>query len=456
MVRLKANARAPDDKSRRGVRPKISRIQGLFGELRLPRKEFISEGAAMTIFYTDQFFEELGSSVSSVQTAQALPPLCYTDRDFYEFEKEAVFNREWLCVGRESWLAKAGDYFTTKIIGEPLVIARNRAGEIKAMSSVCQHRAMLVAEGHGNTNAFLCPYHHWAYSLDGDLIGAPAMEQTVGFDKKAFCLPTLKVEVWQGFVFVNFHPAAEPLAPRLAEVTQALANFDLANLEGPRPEKAAHFQWNWKVMFENNNDGYHANRLHHGPLHDFVPSAMATFPALPDTTAGYYRFNGTLHQDASFNATQRAILPVFPKLTSEERNRMLFANIPPTLSLVMTSDMVIYMILRADGPETHEMDTGLLFAPGAMKDPLFQQRMAMNMHAASEIIAQDLHVDELVQVGLRSRFATRGRYSWQEQAQREFNNWLVPRYQAAWKAGGRKRARLPIHKVSETAGTNDC
>lgn len=404
----------------------------------------------MTSFLTDRFFEDLDSSVLSVQQAQSLPPLCYTDRDFYEFEKEALFNHEWLCVGRESWVAKAGDYFTTQIVGEPLVIARNRAGQIKAMSSVCQHRAMLVAEGHGNTNAFLCPYHHWAYSLDGELIGAPAMDQTEGFDKKAFCLPTLQVEIWQGFIFVNFDPLAPPLAPRLVEVTAALQNFDLANLEGPRPDKAVEYPWNWKVMLENNNDGYHANRLHHGPLHDFVPSAMATFPTLPTNTAGYYRFNGTLHPDASFNATQKAILPIFPKLNNDERNRMMFANIPPTLSLVMMSDMVIYLILRANGPETHEMDTGLLFAPGAMKDPLFQQRMDMNMHASNEIIAQDLHVDELVQVGLRSRYSKRGRYSWQEQAQREFNSWLVQRYQSTWQAQKKQGQSVPIRPVRET------
>lgn len=410
----------------------------------------------MTSFLTDQFFEDLDSSVLSVQQAQSLPPLCYTDRDFYEFEKEALFNHEWLCVGRESWVAKAGDYFTTQIVGEPLVIARNRAGQIKAMSSVCQHRAMLVAEGHGNTNAFLCPYHHWAYSLDGELIGAPAMDQTEGFDKKAFCLPTLQVEIWQGFIFVNFDPLAPPLAPRLVEVTEALKNFELAGMEGPRPDKAARYPWNWKVMLENNNDGYHANRLHHGPLHDFVPSAMATFPDLPRNTAGYYRFNGTLHPDASFNATQKAILPIFPKLNNDERNRMMFANIPPTLSLVMMSDMVIYLILRADGPETHEMDTGLLFAPGAMKDPLFQQRMDMNMHASNEIIAQDLHVDELVQVGLRSRFSKRGRYSWQEQAQREFNSWLVQRYQSTWQAQKKQGQSVPIKPVRATQAAAGC
>jgi hypothetical protein len=100
--------------------------------------------------------------------------------------------------------------------------------------------------------------------------------------------------------------------------------------------------------------------------------------------------------------------------------------------------MVIYMILRADAAESHQMDQGLLFAPGAMDDPLFDDKMQMSMHAVSQIVAQDLHVDELVQVGLRSRFAVRGRYSWQEEAQQAFNQWLVPRYLA-----GRTR-RAPI------------
>ena len=78
-------------------------------------------------------------------------------------------------------------------------------------------------------------------------------------------------------------------------------------------------------------------------MHDFVPSELAIFPDLPDDTAGYYRHNGTKHPDASFNATQKALLPIFPRLTEEDRNRMVFANIPPTLSLVMTCDMVIYL-----------------------------------------------------------------------------------------------------------------
>lgn len=382
--------------------------------------------------FNDRFFADLDSSTLDVGSAETLPPECYVDAAFYEFEKEAAFNHEWLCTGRESWVSQPGDYYTTSIIGEPVVVARTLKGEIKAMSAVCQHRAMLVAEGSGSARGFLCPYHHWSYSLDGSLTNAPAMEKTCDFDKSKFGLPNFKVEVWQGFVFINFDRDAPPLAPRLIAIDEAVKEYDLVSAEGGRPPEPPEFAWNWKVMFENNNDGYHASRLHAGPLHDFVPSANAVFPTLPENTAGYFRFNGTKHKDASFNATQRALLPVFPGLSEEGRNRMVFANLPPTLSLVMTSDMVIYLIVRATGAETLVMDTGVLSAPGTMRHPSYEHCMKMNMSAAMEIIAQDLHVDELVQIGLRSRFAVRGRYSWQEGAQHEFNKWLVPRYQACW------------------------
>lgn len=382
--------------------------------------------------FHDEFFQSLDKSILPVETAVSLPPECYTDADFYAFEKEALFHREWLCLGRAEWVAERGDYFTTTIVDEPIICVRDREGVVRALSAVCQHRAMLVAEGAGNVKSFVCPYHHWSYALDGRLMAAPAMERTCAFNKDEARLPEFKVEIWQGFVFCNLDPAAAPLAPRLEALEPFLAPYDLANARGPRPGPAGVYPWNWKVMLENNNDGYHANKLHRGPLHDFVPSELATFPDLPSESAGFYRLNGTLHPDASFNPLQRALLPVFPKLNAEERHRMVFANIPPTLSLVLNADSVIYLILRATGPETMEMDQGALFAPGTMDLPNFDHLVQIGNAAVSEIVAQDLHVDKLVQVGLRSRYARRCRYSWQEGAQRQFNAWLVPRYQAAW------------------------
>jgi phenylpropionate dioxygenase-like ring-hydroxylating dioxygenase large terminal subunit len=391
---------------------------------------------------TDTFFAEMESSDGDIATSETLPPACYTDPEFFKFEQEAAFNHEWLCVGREAQVKEAGDYFTTRIIGEPIVVTRDRGGEIRAMSSVCQHRAMLVAEGAGNTRGFVCPYHHWVYSLSGELVNAPAMDRTCGFDKKSIRLPPLKVETWQGFIFINFDHKAPPLAPRLEAVASAIANYRIAEAETLQP-MTGRFPWNWKVMFENNNDGYHASKLHRGPLHDFVPSERAIFPEANATDAGFLRFNGTLHPDASFNPTQRAVLPVFPHLTEEDRGRMTFANIPPTLSLVMTSDLVIYLILRPLTVDTMEQDTGILVAPGATQDPAFEHRLEMIMTSAKKIIAQDMHVDELVQEGLRSRYAVRSRYSWQEGAQGQLNRWLLLRYRRAWNA--MKAGTAPPH-----------
>src|SRR5580704_14932413 len=121
----------------------------------------------------DAFINSLGSSVRDVNEAEMLPPACYVSEEFYEFEKRALFDREWLCVGREAWATKPGDYFTTQHVNEPIVVLRDNAGALRAFSNVCRHRAMLLAEGHGNTRNLLCQYHHWCYGLDGKLIGAP-------------------------------------------------------------------------------------------------------------------------------------------------------------------------------------------------------------------------------------------------------------------------------------------
>src|SRR5258706_10590033 len=109
------------------------------------------KGAYMASILNDAFFDSLASSAIDLESAESLPPACYTDPEFYKFEREAIFAREWLCVGREEWVREAGDYFTTTLADEPILVSRTRDMELKAMSSVCQHRAMLVAEGNGNT-----------------------------------------------------------------------------------------------------------------------------------------------------------------------------------------------------------------------------------------------------------------------------------------------------------------
>jgi hypothetical protein len=168
-------------------------------------------------------------------------------------------------------------------------------------------------------------------------------------------------------------------------------------------------------------------------VHDLCPSDLASFPDLPADTAGYFRYNGTTGLDVGFNPTRKAMLPLFPRLTLDERHRFLFANIPPTFQLFARPDWATFTIFHAEGPEEMSFERSWMVAPGASSEPLFKERLDIYFATSATIGAQDRYVDRLVQVGLRSRFATRGRYSWQERAQQDLNNWLVPRYQACWK-----------------------
>ena len=217
------------------------------------------------------------SDTTGLPTARApARPQVYTSHEVLAFETEALFRHDWVCVGRADG-CRSGDWFTVDIVGEPTDVVRDKAGTVNCVSAVCQHRAMQVCEGSGNSSTFKCPYHHWNYGLDGRLLGAPAMERTIEFDKSENGLPPLRVELWEGFVFVNFDPSAPPLAPTLDSYTPLLANFDLEHAVCTGTFTLEGLPWNWKVMFENFNDGYHANRLHQF-VQDFCPSSMTGVP----------------------------------------------------------------------------------------------------------------------------------------------------------------------------------
>ncbi|NNE11710.1 MAG: aromatic ring-hydroxylating dioxygenase subunit alpha [Ilumatobacter sp.] len=385
----------------------------------------------MTVL-TDDLLAALDGSTESVATAATLPPVLYTSDEVLAFEKDALYTREWLCVGRAERIPEVGDWFTVTIMGEPLIVVRDKQSQVRCMSAVCQHRAMQVCEGEGNGTTFKCPYHHWNYALDGRLLGAPAMERTADFDKSEWGLPQLRVEEWMGFVFVNFDLDAAPLAPTLERYTPYLANYDLEHAVCPGTFTLENMPWNWKVMFENFNDGYHANRLHQY-VQDFCPSNMSAFPEpWSDDSNVIFRTSGYTHIDGGFNATHRVIMNVFPDLTEEERTRSTFALIPPTLCFGTAPDQCFFFLVRPTGAQTIDVEIGYIFHPSSLDDPLFEEKVALSDAGVQVFVRQDQDATTKVQRGLNSRFAPRGRYSWQEESHVQFNRWLVQRYRSAW------------------------
>jgi phenylpropionate dioxygenase-like ring-hydroxylating dioxygenase large terminal subunit len=382
--------------------------------------------------FTPDLLKALAASTTDVSYAQLLPTELYTSEEFFAFEKNAIYYREWLCVGRAERIPNPGDWFTTILVDEPLIVVRDKSGSVVCLSAVCRHRAMQVCEGQGNNTTFKCPYHHWIYALDGRLLGAPAMEKTENFDKDDSGLPRLAVEEWQGFIFVNFDRNALPLTPTLSRYEPFIANYGLEKAVCPSTFTLENMPWNWKVMFENFNDGYHANRLHQY-VQDFAPSSMTAFPVEWNEASNViFRVAGYTHIDGGFNATHKTIMPVFPGLTEAERTFSTFALIPPVLCFGTAPDQCFFFLVRPKTAQTIDVEIGYLFHPSALEDPLFNEKFDLSDTGVQVFVRQDQDATTKVQRGLRSRYAPRGRYSWQEETHVQLNRWLVRRYRKRW------------------------
>ena len=206
-----------------------------------------------------------------LEKAWTLPPDAYTDPDCFAAEARTVFKRDWVCVARVDQLPNAGDYICADLVDQPIVITRDQDGALHALSRVCLHRAMPLAEGAGNTRRLVCPYHNWVYELDGQLRTAPMMDGAVGFDVTQCQLRRLRLETWQGFIFVNRDEKAAPLAPRLSGLEALVAGHGFATmrvvhtLEYDSP-------WNWKILVENFMEAYHHIGTHRDSLQPTYPA----------------------------------------------------------------------------------------------------------------------------------------------------------------------------------------
>ena len=204
--------------------------------------------------------DQLARAQKPAEDAFTLPPRAYTEPEVFELERERIFGHEWICVAHTSQLPNPGDYRCVDLIDYPIVITHARDGEFHALSRICLHRAMPIAEGSGNSSTLTCPYHLWSYSLDGTLRGAPHMDGVNQFNDPPECLPRLRVELWNGFVFVNRDDNAPALSERWGGLAEALGHIPFESMQ---VVGSLEFDgnWNWKLLVENFMEAYH----HIGP-----------------------------------------------------------------------------------------------------------------------------------------------------------------------------------------------
>ena len=190
----------------------------------------------------------------------------YADADVFELEMERIFGRAWLVLGHESQVKKAGDYFTTRMGREPVIVVRT-GNSIAVHINRCAHRgSMVCAEGRGNTERFVCPYHGWSYDTGGTLQAVPFAS---GYEKDklpAGLKAVPRVETYRGFIFASLASQGENLQSFLGPAKASFDDF-VDRAPGGELEVAGGvfkhaYNGNWKLMIENHLDGAHPAWVH--------------------------------------------------------------------------------------------------------------------------------------------------------------------------------------------------
>jgi choline monooxygenase len=209
----------------------------------------------------------LASYNDEAQLAEAstIPAPWYVDPRIAELERLNVFGRTWQLVARTDQLQKPGEFVSTTLAGEPIIVVRGSDNVLRAFFNVCRHHAAaVVTQPCGQTNLLHCPYHGWNYGLDGSLKGMPEFEGVRNFDRSQNGLVPIRVDTWECFVFVNLDPAAEPLREFLGGLVPRVVPLAISKLHH-FDRKVYTIACNWKVFVDNFLDGgYHVPHLHKG------------------------------------------------------------------------------------------------------------------------------------------------------------------------------------------------
>jgi phenylpropionate dioxygenase-like ring-hydroxylating dioxygenase large terminal subunit len=332
---------------------------------------------------------------SDISCAWSIPAPFYTDPEVFAQEKERIFARSWQVVGHRGQLAKPGDFFTTDLLGEPLLLVRGAKGELRGFYNVCRHRAGPPAEGCGSRKLFRCGYHGWTYGLDGSLISAPEFEGQTGFDAREFSLSQVRAEEWFNLIFVNLDPAAEPLVKGLGQLPAQAERFGFVGMK-LFERRTYGMKCNWKTYVDNYLEGYHLPSVHPGLNRELDYNAYTVEPH-----ARHVRQFSPIRGAQPGDATPRRYQEAHENQTTDY-----FWVFPNWMLNCYPDNVSLNIVVPIDAE--HSLAIFEWYLPG--KD-LGSAVAKVSVEFSDQIQIEDVGICETVQKNLRSRSYQRGRYS---------------------------------------------
>ena len=339
--------------------------------------------------------------------ARTMPREYYASPEVFAVEREHVFARNWICVGRSRDFPEPGIYKLADIAGESLIVVRDRAGEIRAHYNVCRHRGTrLCTEASGTfSETIQCPYHAWTYRLDGRLIGAPHMQGTPDFAIADYPLHSAAVGRWEGFVFVNLAANPTPIEEVFAPVNERFTRFNLPALTSVRRIEYD-VKANWKLIMQNYSECLHCPTIH-PELTTKLPYTSGANDLTEGAFLGGYMEIKAPHESATMSGRSCAI--PLGDLPDEDRARAFYYTLFPTMMLSLHPDYAVYYTVHPKSA------TESLVTCDWMVHPDAPQAAGYNIADAEEFWdrtnRQDWHICEQSQLGVMSRVYTPGPYS---------------------------------------------
>ena len=273
-----------------------------------------------------------------------LPGWAYFSQELFELECETLFKTHWQFVCHVNEAADIGAYVTFDVAGERALVIRGHDGILRAFHNLCRHRgSRIVPDARGVCNkAMVCPYHGWAYNLDGRLRGIANRDTFPPMQAEKWGLKPLEMEIWNGLVFIRFQAGPQPaVAEILARFDDEITPYDLANMV-PTDSNSMDdlLPVNWKSVRDVDNEGYHVRQAHPG-LHQLYGNGYFDEPYANGTSRSVGTFNEAYGHRWSVRK-YREILPEADNLPREQQRQWIYFGMFPNFVLGLYPDSVIY------------------------------------------------------------------------------------------------------------------
>ncbi len=357
--------------------------------------------------------------------AETMPAWCYTSQVFYKREVDRIWKKVWNFVGSADRIPNVGDYFTLTFAGVPLIFLRDNDGKIRAFANTCRHRGSELLEGEGTCKLIVCPYHSWAYELNGKLRGAPEMEKTIGFDKGDYGLIPIRLDTWGGFIFITFDNDAGPLQSFLGNLPEKLAPYGLEDMVLAR-RKTFDMACNWKLFVENAKESYHIATVHRATINQYASAKAAGYWV--EQSEGEYVVTFAQHEGSMALLKGAKGFPTIEGLVGRREAGGTYAPlIYPSTYLACTIDCAWYLELHPVGPARTVLVHGALFPRSRLERADFEELASNYYHRWDVTIEEDIVASERQQKGVDTPYAPSGRFSYREPLVHEIDNWVLDR-----------------------------